>query len=62
MLHDKYGAALTRWVAAQKRIEAAEEKIRATFLERTFGPTAERGAPPSRPCVNVTPPKQPPKK
>ena len=62
MLHDRYGAALKHWVAAQKRIEAAEEKIRATFLERTFGPKAERGATPSRSDATATPPKQPPKK
>jgi hypothetical protein len=62
MMHDRYGAALKRWVAAQKRIEAAEEKIRATFLERTFGSKAERSAPSSRPGANVPPPKQPPKK
>jgi hypothetical protein len=62
MFKSEYGSALKEWVAAQKRIEASEERIRQTFLDWYFGRDAKAESKSSRPCVNVTPPKQPPKK
>ncbi len=58
----KYSKALKDWVAADERLFAAEQQIRRTFLENEFGPEAVAEKKSSRPCINVTPPKQPPKK
>jgi hypothetical protein len=63
MKRTEYGAALDQWVAAQKRIEAAEETFRATLLDGMFPPETEEepSASPS-PISHNTPPKQPQKK
>jgi hypothetical protein len=58
----KHSPALQEWLAADERLFRAHQKIRATFLETEFGPEAEPEKKSSRPCINVTPPKQPPKK
>ena len=57
----KYSDSVKRWEQAQLRIEAAEKKISDAFLDSFFR-RHSNGNPPSRPCANVTPPKQPPKK
>lgn len=62
MFKNEMKEARLRWVAARKRTEAAEKQISETFLDWFFRREAEDHARPSRPCVNVTPPKQPPKK
>jgi hypothetical protein len=63
MKRSEYGAALSQWVAAQKRIEAAEEQIQATLLDVMFPPGSQHEpAASQRPSFNVKPPKQPQKK
>jgi hypothetical protein len=57
-----HSKALKEWLAAEERLVAAERKISATFMDSMFGPDSEAARPAPRPCVNVTPPKQPPKK
>jgi hypothetical protein len=54
--------ALKEWLAAEERLVAAEQKISRTFLDMMFGQGSTAPSTPSRPCVNVTPPKSPPKK
>jgi hypothetical protein len=57
-----HSKALKEWLAAEERLLASEERIGAMFIDMMFGPDRNRNTRPSRPCVNVTPPKQPPKK
>jgi hypothetical protein len=61
MFKDEYGIALKKWVDARKRADAAEERIGHAFIDWYFRRDTN-GTAPSHPCVNVTPPKQPPKK
>lgn len=61
MFESEYSIALKQWVAARKRADAAEERIGHAFIDWYFRRDSN-GTPPSRPCVNVTPPKQRPKK
>lgn len=63
MKRSEYGAALDQWVAAQKRIEAAEEKFRATLLDVMFPPETEQESPACPPpSFSAKPPQQPQKK
>ncbi len=62
MLKNEYGEARKRWKEADKRLEASERRFSALFLSCVFGPEPKPPRTSSRPCVNVTPPKQPPKK
>jgi hypothetical protein len=58
----KHSKALQEWMAAEERLVAAERKISAAFLDSMFGPETEAGRPDQPPLINVTPPKQPPRK
>lgn len=62
MFKNEYRDALKRWVAARQRCDASEERIGHTFIGMMFGSHFQGQSAPSRPCVNVTPPKPPPKK
>lgn len=62
MFKNEAKEARLRLSAARKRTEAAEKRISDTFLEWFFRREAENDQPSSRPCINVTPPQQPPKK
>jgi hypothetical protein len=62
MFKNEAKEARLRWGDARKRTEAAEKRISDTFLDWFFRREAENHEQSSRPCVNVTPPKQPPKK
>lgn len=63
MFESDYSKAAKKWLAAEERLLASEQRLGALFLDMMFGPDQSRATtPPSRPCVNVTPPKQPPKK
>lgn len=62
MFKDELKETRLRWRAARKRTDAAEKQISDTFLDWFFNRDTEANSRPSRPCVNVTPPKQPPKK
>jgi hypothetical protein len=62
MFESEYSKAAKKWVAAEERLLASEERIGAIFIDMMFGPDRNRNTAPSRPCVNVTPPKQTPKK
>src|SRR5947209_1311000 len=58
----KHSKALQQWLEADDRLFRAEQSIRATFLEWMFDSEPQSAPSTPRPCVNVTPPKQPPKK
>ena len=58
----KHSKSLQQWLDAENRLVAAEKKISGTFLDNMFGAAAGPKAKTSRPCVNVTPPKEPSKK
>lgn len=65
MPKDDYSEARRLWKEADRRLEASEREFSALFMNCMFGPNAELRPPQKsspRPCVNVTPPKQPPKK
>ena len=62
MFESEYSKAVKKWRAAEDRLLASEERIGAMFLDLMFGPDSQGQPAPSRPCVNVTPPKPPPKK
>jgi hypothetical protein len=62
MFKDEFKESRLRWGAARKRADAAEKQISETFLDSFFRREAKASERPSRPCINVTPPKQPPKK
>jgi len=61
-LHKRYDAALKRWVTAEKRIEAAEEKIFSAFLERTSAAKAKHEAPAPASAGKVSAANQPQRK
>jgi hypothetical protein len=61
MFKNEAKEARLRWAAARKRTEAAEKRISDTFLDWFFRRERETETT-SRPCINVTPQKQPPKK
>jgi hypothetical protein len=62
MFKDEYSAALKQWANARKRTDAAEGKAGRTFLDWFFRRNKVASPPPVRPCKNVTPPNEPPKK
>ena len=62
MKRSEYGAALEKWVAAEKRIEAAEEQIHATLLDMMFPPEADQKRPADSASFNAKHPNQPSKK
>lgn len=62
MLANEFKKARLQRLAAQKRIEAAEEKIQATFLEREFGKRPDNAAASPRSETSSAQPKPPPKK
>lgn len=62
MFKNEVKEARLRWLAARKRTEAAEKQISDTFLDWFFRQQGDANVAPSRPCINVTPPKPPPKK
>ena len=62
MFESDYSKAAKKLVAAEDRLLASEERIGAMFIDMMFGPDRNRDTKSPRPCVNVTPPKQPPKK
>lgn len=62
MFESDYSKAAKKWLAAEERLLASEQRIGDLFLDMMFGADRNRHAAPSRPCVNVTPPKQRPKK
>lgn len=61
MFESKYSKAVKEWRAAEERLLASEERIGHAFIDWFFRQEATSPRP-SRPCVNVTPPKSQPKK
>src|SRR4051812_43682646 len=56
----KHSKALQQCLEADDRLFRAEQSIRATSLEWMFDSEPQSAPSTLRPCINVTPPKQPP--
>lgn len=62
MLNRRFTEALEHQTRARKRLAVAEEKLATVFLGFLRQDCGTTSVDPSRPCINVTPPKQRPKK